>query len=194
MGVRVFWLEPTSKHRTSLHRWADEKCAAPANGGYNHHASVSIGDFDEHQSSPPNDDPRWRMSCVCGYVFKDTDERSLGSNLLYRRTDNGAETTIGEAGVGAMWDASWFAGTSHHRPGPDGIHLCVNTPGGPWEVDGRASNCTMPDDDVHRCWVRHGDPRTGSIHVDKNGPTCAAGAGSIISGNYHGFLHNGEFT
>ncbi len=30
--------------------------------------------------------------------------------------------------------------------------------------------------------------------VDKNGLTCAAGAGSIQAGDYHGFLRDGEFT
>ena len=33
------------------------------------------------------------------------------------------------------------------------------------------------------------------VTVDKTGgKTSAAGAGSIIAGNYHGFLVNGEFT
>lgn len=57
-----------------------------------------------------------------------------------------------------------------------------------------ASNCTMPDDKNHKCWVRHGRPEDGTLHVDKNGHTCAAGAGSIVAGNYHGFLHNGHLT
>jgi hypothetical protein len=56
----------------------------------------------------------------------------------------------------------------------------------------RASNCTMPNDMLHRCWVRHGNPPM--ITVDKNGPTCGAGAGSILSGNWHGFLRNGELV
>jgi hypothetical protein len=32
------------------------------------------------------------------------------------------------------------------------------------------------------------------VHVDKAGATCTAGAGSIIAGDWHGFLHNGQFT
>jgi len=64
---------------------------------------------------------------------------------------------------------------------------------GEWPLDHRASNCTRPDDKVHRCWVRHGRPEDGTLHVDKNGDTCAAGAGSIIMhGGWHGFLHHGE--
>lgn len=42
----------------------------------------------------------------------------------------------------------------------------------------------------HKCWVRHGNPRAGDIHVDKNGATCAAGAGSILTPDWHGFLHH----
>lgn len=44
----------------------------------------------------------------------------------------------------------------------------------------------------HKCWVRHGEPP--DLHVDKAGVTCNAGAGSILSGDYHGFLHNGFLT
>lgn len=53
---------------------------------------------------------------------------------------------------------------------------------------------TYEDARPHKCWIRHGDPRTSNVHVDKNGVTCGAGAGSIISGSYHGFLHNGFLT
>lgn len=59
-----------------------------------------------------------------------------------------------------------------------------------WYIDSRANNCTMPNDLVHRCWIRHGtvgDP----LHVDKNGPTCAAGAGSIQTHGWHGYLQHG---
>lgn len=74
----------------------------------------------------------------------------------------------------------------------DGEHLTVMTPGGVWVIDSRASNCTMPYDYNHRCWVRHGEPP--EITVDKAGTTCAAGAGSIQCGSYHGFLQNGSLT
>ena len=43
----------------------------------------------------------------------------------------------------------------------------------------------------HKCWVRHGDPRTGIVTVDKNGVTCGAGAGSIATRGWHGFLREG---
>jgi len=75
-------------------------------------------------------------------------------------------------------------------------HLHAVCPNGRhWDVDSRASNCTLPDDAKHRCWVRHGNPRQpSSLHVDKDGFTCAAGAGSIQAGDYHGFLAHGAFT
>lgn len=87
-----------------------------------------------------------------------------------------------------MWHAAWI---------PKGFtwqneieaHLIVKTPGGDWDIDSRASNCTLPNDKLHRCWVRHGEPP--NIDVNKSGITCKAGAGSIIVGGWHGFLRNG---
>jgi len=76
--------------------------------------------------------------------------------------------------------------------GPQLTVVCPN--GSQWTIDSRASNCTMPYDYAHRCWVRHGDPLTEPVTVDKNGLTCAAGGGSIQAGDYHGFLTNGVLT
>lgn len=91
---------------------------------------------------------------------------------------------------GSMYWASWHACSWDNC---DGQHLHVVLPNGDhWDVDGRASNCTMRDDRTHRCWIRHGEPPL--ITVDKNGHTCSAGAGSILSGDYHGFLRNGVLT
>lgn len=74
-----------------------------------------------------------------------------------------------------------------------GPHLICTLPNGnEWNIDSRASNCSLPEDRLHRCWVRHGE--VPNIHVDKEGLTCTAGAGSILSGDFHGFLHNGELT
>lgn len=72
--------------------------------------------------------------------------------------------------------------------GPQLMVICPN--GSPWNIDSRASNCTMPYDYSHRCWVRTGTPP--KVTVDKGGHTCAAGAGSIMAygprdvGDYHG--------
>ncbi len=93
--------------------------------------------------------------------------------------------------IGAMWRATWLP-KGFDWDNETEAHLIVKTPGGSWDIDARASNCTLPNDKQHRCWVRHGLPP--DIHVDKNGVTCAAGAGSILIGNYHGFLHNGVLT
>jgi hypothetical protein len=93
-------------------------------------------------------------------------------------------------GVGAMWWATWYPKNivwgNETEP-----HLMVATPGGDWDIDSRASNCTQPDDTLHRCWVRHGVPPL--LDVDKHGVTCNAGAGSIQCGSFHGFLRAGEF-
>lgn len=92
---------------------------------------------------------------------------------------------------GAMWyaDEAW-----NGWKGPDGRAIYVNCPNGrTWCIDSRAKNCTMPTDNAHRCWIRHGIPP--NLTVDKSGgTTCAAGAGSIVCGDYHGFLRNGSFT
>lgn len=119
----------------------------------------------------------------------------------FHRSDTGAVfDRLGDCPPGAMWDAaSWYvagAKGGHLLGGvneQDGRWLVVRLPNGhDWSIDSRCRNCTLPNDDTHRCWVRHGEPPT--ITVDKNGRTCSAGAGSIQSGNYHGFLRNGELT
>lgn len=138
---------------------------------------------------PPHGDPRWPTRCSCGYQFMPDDEWQVFTRTLYRRSDTGALTTVEDAPPGAMWHAFWIPWWG----GPDGLSLMVKCPNGAeWWIDGRASNCTMKDDDVHRCWVRHGTPP--KITADKQGLTCQAGAGSIQAGNYHGFLRDGVFT
>jgi hypothetical protein len=82
----------------------------------------------------------------------------------------------------------------HYWDSCSGAHLHGICPSGEeWDIDSRASNCTMKDDKKHRCWVRVGSPENGTIHIDKNGLTCAAGAGSILLSNWHGYLHHGEW-
>lgn len=115
------------------------------------------------------------------------------SSPLYRRGDTGEVVTFNDAPVGAVLD--W--GRLHtERAGPDGRYLVCKVPdsrgGHGWHMDGRASNCTMPEDNEHRCWVRHGEPP--DLTVDKNGHTCAAGGGSIQTDSWHGFLRGGELV
>lgn len=84
-----------------------------------------------------------------------------------------------------------------HQPGQcshwsncDGHHILVYFPNGTWfDICSRASNCTMPEDRTHRCWVVHGE--LPAITVDKNGQTCQAGAGSFQIREWHGFIRNG---
>lgn len=119
-----------------------------------------------------------------------TRESYVSTAPLYRGPD-GSIFEWRKAPPGAMTNATWLNEFPDYT-GPDGIALIVKLPNGrDWMVDSRASNCTMKDDHKHKCWVRHGDPKTGHVHVDKNGLTCGAGAGSILSGDYHGFLHDG---
>lgn len=112
-----------------------------------------------------------------------------------------------EGNIGEDWvPGAWFF-TSHEGHGCpwwdncDGRHFHVVTPDGAVvDLDGRAANCTMRDERTHRCWVRHGAPP--HVTANKNGATCAAGAGSIqtygrqnpdgsFQPGWHGFLRNG---
>lgn len=102
---------------------------------------------------------------------------------------DGSIVKYGDLPVGAAWWVErWY------RRGPDGKTLAVKVPGRVWMPDERASNCTRPNDNEHRCWVRHGSIEDGTLHVDKAGNTCAAGAGSIVVPGWHGFLHNGHLV
>lgn len=135
----------------------------------------------------------WPTRCAaCRRVFdfdgSDDFSRSSGQSREYRNPSTGEVVrTSHDLPPGALYDAMWL---HSYRVGVDGRFLtCVLPNGHHWHIDSRASNCGRPDDDEHRCWVRHGEPP--AIHVDKNGNTCPAGAGSIQSGDWHGFLHHG---
>lgn len=116
------------------------------------------------------------------------------------------DTPSGQLEPGCLYRQEWTEDIdSPHFKNPDGsLHVFAVLPCGcRWNIDSQASNCTRPGDRAHKCWIRHGDPedpqgeRTGrKFHVDKQGETCAAGAGSIVcgGGHYHGFLHGGVFT
>jgi hypothetical protein len=196
---KCFLLVPTGRIEVYLRRYlSGSQCQGPM--GY-HDAMTRIEDAPDHPQErangdvipgwiedKPRDDPRWPVTCTCGFAFPESAAWQTFQQMIWRREDTGEEFTLRDAPIGAMWDASWW----HGHPqwvGADGRCLIVRTPGGDWMIDSRCSNCTMPDDNVHKCWVRHGEPP--NITVDKNGNTCSAGAGSILCGSYHGFLREG---
>lgn len=130
--------------------------------------------------------------------------------LIYRNLETGEELSSRKLPIGACYemerrgvpDNDWcrkYGDETGKYPwaGYDGKAIACKLPsGGWWHIDGRCSNCTLPNDNTHRCWVRHGT--IGELlTVDKNGKTCGGGAGSIIdndrNGNtvFHGFLRNG---
>ena len=195
----------------------EDRCPHEYNHGY-HNAMTFLNNVPHgsanRESAPPKTDHRWPTECLCGAPFRENDSWHLFVQPLYKVTatlspsqspdaarlaEVGDVYTLRTAPPGAIWDTPWLKERHipHPRkgkslvfaPGSDGLILTCKTPGGDWCIDGRCSNCSMPEDNEHRCWVRHGD--VPEIHVDKNGYTCQAGAGSIISGSYHGFLHNG---
>jgi len=103
---------------------------------------------------------------------------------------------------GAVFRATWYEnedGSQNNWTGPDGQAWFVVLPQNPdesgvwhWHIDGPASNCTLPDDKIHKCWCRHGE--APDFTVDKNGVTCQAGGGSIwvqMPNGFHGFLRDG---
>lgn len=181
--VAVFFCEPTGESEVSHGFWCD---------GCNEMTRVVTG-------TVPTEAIKWDepvpAAPPCARCSSPTRPYGAGMRRIYRRLDTGE--VIG-ASLSELPGAC-FATETYDRHcrgphvGPDGRALAVILPNGhAWHIDSRASNCTLPADCAHRCWVRSGRPEDGSLHVDKNGPTCAAGAGSIQSGDYHGFLHHGQ--
>lgn len=133
------------------------------------------------------------MTLKCFFIEPVETGGGGGDSRDYMRADTREVKTLGEwyKIPGAMFDAHWYP---DEWKGPDGRSLVVTTPSvRPWVIDGVASNCTDRGNTNHRCWTRDGEPP--EITVGKEfGPTCKAGAGSILSGDYHGFLRGGVFT
>lgn len=119
------------------------------------------------------------------------------SSPFYQNMSTGEEVEgWGQLPIGALVALDYEA----YQKGSDGLAVTCKLPDGrTWYIDMRASNCTKPNDNVHRCWVRHGTV-AGALHVDKNGNTCAAGAGSIdttaggTKPGWHGYLHNHQLV
>lgn len=129
-----------------------------------------------------------RIRCVW---FENTGTHTNFENgiarAIYRNMETGETCDSRDLPAGALWASkrSWTPRTV------DGLTVYCRLPDGrDWAIDGRATNCTIPEDLEHHCWIRHGTVGE-PVTVDKNGRTCAAGAGSIATPDYHGFLRAG---
>jgi hypothetical protein len=209
MPYKCFLVEGTDSSMLYLRRYCDGPCSQMAGEHSYHNAMFLIGEVQElrvpceHESCPnghlelpkscevTSTDPRWPSQCECGVVFGEGVTFQHFTRRLYRNPETGEKWEQAKLPVGAMYFDDWMPRT-FWWDNFQGQHLHVITPGGEWNIDSRCSNCTLPNDRTHRCWVRHG--AAPNIHVDKNGHTCSAGAGSIVCGKYHGFLHNGFLT
>src|SRR5262245_5695356 len=84
------------------------------------------------------------------------DEHGI-SSPIYRNVATGERKNGSyELPVGALY---WVKPPDNSRAavGGDGLQVYCVCPGlHHWCIDGRASNCTLPNDREHRCWVRHG--------------------------------------
>lgn len=203
LPLKCFFIEQTTKVRRYLRRYhSNHENELKCTGSMSYHdAMIFMDEIDRGQigrvsldDTFSHEDPHWPVACECGYVFQEKDEWQLFQQSVFKRQDNQEETTLREALPGAMWFADWMVHEgSGWNKGPDGHCLAVKCPDGhDWMIDSRCSNCDKPDDNIHKCWCRHGIPPV--ITVDKNCTTCNAGAGSIQTGNWHGFLRNGEFV
>ncbi len=211
MPTKCFLVHPIAKRRQWLRRFtfSDRGSVCPASK-WGHDAETRIEDAvvpvpapREYESGSEWDrlttksDLRWPVKCAkCDYRFVDGDEWQLFSWRVYA-DDSGAEFIPhpNHAVPGMMWWADWLHhdGQCIYWDNCTSPHLYVVLPGGhEWDVMSRASNCTKKEDRLHRCWVLEGS--APNFSVSKNGLTCSAGAGSIMAGNYHGFLRNGFLT
>lgn len=201
MNIKCFLIESAELYRLTFRRYG--KYGKPENvckGPYGtHDAQIFWGhvatdtyDFDNERIWIRDLKDRFPVKCeTCNYEFAPDDEYQIFKRRLYHRVDKKHSNlfSLEESEVGAIWRAEWY---EDNYKGADGKCYVVKTPGGDWIIDSVASNCTMPDDKIHKCWVREGE--APNFTVGKTGYTCAAGAGSILINNYHGFLHGGELV
>lgn len=119
----------------------------------------------------------------------------------------GTVTTPARYEPGAIYDAAYASRGEHtcmYWDNCDGHHIhVVSQNHHTFDLMSRASNCGLPNDRSHRCWVVHiPDGDLSRTTVDKNGLTCSAGAGSLLAQpinrtdgttipGWHGFLRNG---
>jgi len=187
MLYRCFVIEPTERVRRALRRYsrADEGC--PDNGGHHHNAEVAIEDgpaiwaedgrsYRTAPASWPGDDPRWPAACSCGYAFAEDDHWQLWYELIYR-APSGAEYTLRDAPIGAMWRLPWWEETPAWV-GPDG--QC-------WAV-------MLPPGGVSDVWIIDGPSSSGGRWERTGTPPAVTARPSILTPRYHGFLTEGVLS
>ena len=172
--IKCYLLTLTDQVRCSMRRVADPELTVECTGESWHIASVAEN-VPANKSGDPKPSDQWPTVCKCGYHFSDSDDWELIYRPLYIRSDTGELITLAEATPGAIWQE-------------DNDYI-VRTPGGDLNLSSRAGNCSMPFDNEHKCWIIHGE--VPEITVDKKGHSCDAGGGSIIMGDWHGFLRKG---
>lgn len=202
--VRVQYVQPTGKTGKFLRRYGgncgDLKKQQCCN------AMFFLGEFSDGDNSclPYIEDPRWPTHCEeCGRAFTTDglktfqtpghDEWQIFTDKIYRAA-SGQQAMLRQWGEipGAMWNQFWLNDVPACRHPVDGLSLCIVCPDGAhWAIDGVARNCDMPQDtENHKCWTRNTD--LNNLTVNKSfGPTCKAGAGSILTDRWHGFLTGG---
>ena len=209
--IKCFFLEPTDRIQRYLRRYShyvDDTLKCGGTKSY-HEAMIPY----DVVATPSEEIIRdysldihgvisaFPTTCTCGYEFTSGDATQIFCDHIYRRTDTGEQYPFRDAPAGAMFYRDYiienYATWDHTKPhpfwpGPDGHVLEVRLPGGKdWCPDSRCSNCTLPADNNHRCWVRVGTPPDVDVSKGQPGQSCQAGGGSIIVSGWHGFLRNG---
>lgn len=205
--VPTFWCEPTGRTRRSL-RCYQATGEQGGCGGYCN-SMVSLDEVDiewdaredgsrYHRGYSARDWPwdSFKTACdKCSSEMTEPTRQIFCDEVFEAKTGQRAGERFARRAlpVGACWHADHYEGIAEWC-GPDGLAVMCQTPDGEWHVDSVASNCTARDR-PHKCWIRHGSPKTGYLHVDKDGPTCDAGAGSIWMSaptGWHGFAYRGH--
>jgi hypothetical protein len=200
LNAKCFFLESTDQIQRYLRRYTNKKPCPLVPGEYSYHdamAPLDVVHESRYAERASKLNPDWPKLCACGYEFEPTDAWDTFTPHLYRRVDNGITTTLRDAPPGAMWYADWviYRQDQGWFVGPDGHCLMIRGfYGRDFCPDQRARNCTLPDNDEHKCWVRVGE--VPNITIGKTGGrTCGAGAGSFFfTDAWHGFCENGELV
>ncbi len=184
--IALFLLEDLRRARYTLRRYSEASCPLPF--GYHNAHSEPVGDWDEDPAKPytgtrppavDDGDPRWPMSCACGYSFAETDKRQVFADGLYRRGEAGEVLTWESAPAGAVREATWWP-----DKGPDGRAWEIKLPdGSDFMTEQRATNCACPPNNPqHRCWTRTGTAPSFTIQP------------SIQTPRWHGFIRGGKLV